>query len=88
MTTLTSTLILSFVVVSIIIAFVVLFTLISNLKAEILYLGQRVDSRAFESNVQMLSKTAYATKDKLDAVCTHYNLEIEQEPSRYVVRKK
>ena len=88
MTDLTFALILSFTVAAIFIAFVVLFTLISNLKREILYLGQRIDSRAFESNVQMLSKTAYATKDKLDAVCTHYNLEIEQEPSKYVVRKK
>ena len=88
MTDLTFALILSFTVAAIFIVFVVLFILISNLKAEIHYLGQRVDSRAFESSVQRLSKTAYATKDKLDAVCAHYNLEIGQEPSRYVVRKK
>ena len=88
MTTLTYTLILSFVVIAIIIAFVVLFSLVSDLKREIKYLGQRVDSRAYESSVQSISRITYETRDKLDAVCTHYNLEIEQEPEKYVVRKK
>jgi hypothetical protein len=65
-----------------------LFFVVSNFNDKIFSLQRDIEIRAYDSTVQTLSKTAYATKDRLDAVCTHYNLEIEQEPSKYVVRKK
>jgi short subunit fatty acids transporter len=79
------TLVMSFVVVAGFIAFVVLFSLISNLKREIVYLDQKVENRAYDSTVQVLSKTTYETKDKLDALTKHLNVEIKEEIQKYVV---
>lgn len=88
MTDLTFTLVVSFIVVAIFIAFVVLFSLVSNLKREILYLDQKIETRAYESIVQMLSKTTYTTKDRLDALAAHLNVDVKQEPEKYVVKEK
>ena len=88
MTDLTFTLVVSFVVVSVFTAFAVLFSLNSNLKREIHDLDQKIENRAYESVVQMLSKTAYNTRDRLDALAAHLNVDVKQEPEKYVVRKK
>ncbi len=87
MTDLTFTLIASFVAVAVFIAFVVLFSLISSLKSEILSLNQRVDSRAFESTVQMVSRTTYETRERLNALAAHLNVDVKQEPEKYVVKE-
>jgi hypothetical protein len=82
------TLVLSFVVVAVFMSFVVLFFLVGNLKREIFHLEQNINNRAYDSTVQVLSKTTYETKDRLDALATHLNVDVKQEPEKYVVRKK
>ena len=82
------TLVLSFVVVAVFTAFVVLFSLVGNLKREIGYLDQKVENRAYDSTVQVLSKTTYETRDKLDVLADHLNVDVKQEPQKYVVRTK
>jgi hypothetical protein len=82
------TLVVSFVFVTIFIAFVVLFFLVNNLKIEIMHLEQKVENRAYESVVQVLSNTTYETKDKLDVLVDHLNVYINREPQKYVVKEK
>ena len=81
------TLIVSFAVAAVLISWVVLFFIVSDLKTEILYLSQRVDSRAFESTVQVVSKTTCETRDRLNALAAHLNVDVKQEPEKYVVKE-
>ena len=87
MTDLTSTLVFSSVVVAVFIAFVVLFFLISNLKGKILYLDHKVENRAYDSTVQTISKISCNTRDRLDALAAHLNVDVKQEPEKYVVKE-
>ena len=88
MTNLTFTLVLSFAAAAMIFLMFVLFNLVNGLKREIGYLDQKVENRAYDSTVQVLSKTTYETRDKLDVLADHLNVDVKQEPQKYVVRTK
>lgn len=78
------TVVVSLAVVAVFISFVVLFAQVSNLKREIEYLDQKVENRAYDTTMQVVSRMAHETKDKLDVLADHLNVDIKQEPRKYV----
>ena len=86
MNELTFILILSFVAIAI--AFAVLFSIVSDLKRELRYHGQKIDNRAFESSIRILEKTSNDTRDKVDALVEYLNVDLTQEPQKYVLKDR
>ena len=82
------TLILAILSAAVVILIGSLFIIVSNFHDKIFSLKQDIQSRAHESTTQVTTNVAYETKHKLEALVKHLNVEIEEEPQKYVVRTK
>jgi hypothetical protein len=88
MTDFTLTLVVSFTVAAFIILVFSLFVIVNNFNQKIMSLEHNIENRSYDSVVQTVSKTAYETKDRLDALTAHLNVDVKQEPQKYVVKER
>ena len=89
------TLVLSILTAAVIVLVIVLFSIVRSFKDEISSLEQRINNRAFNVDVEMNSRDIRQINDSLGrtntslhALTEHLNVEITEEPQKYVVRKK
>lgn len=65
-----------------------LLIMVSNFNDKIFSLKQDIKHRAYTTETQLATNAAYETKHKLEALVKHLNVEIDEEPTKYVVRTK
>lgn len=89
------TLVLSILTAAVIVLVVVLFAIVRSFKDEISSLEQRIDNRALKvdaeingRDIRQINDSLGRTNASLHALTEHLNVEITEEPQKYVVRTK